>query len=222
MARAAASRICFSKSATTCIGDAAGQHRWARAACRRRWLLAQGKEARRMADFPTTREIPLDPKASALLFIDVQNFSVRRDGGEFKDVSGQRNRRQVRLLFRAPDVRRHPQHAAAAGRLPGRRHRGALHDDRKPDQGRPRPQPRLQDHRLPRAEGLMGRQGDRRDRTGRGRDRAAEDLVERLRLDPHRLSAAQSRRPAAGALRARDRPVRGIRRSATPATSAIW
>jgi ureidoacrylate peracid hydrolase len=39
-----------------------------------------------MADFPTTREIPLDPKASALLFIDVQNFSVRRDGGEFKDV----------------------------------------------------------------------------------------------------------------------------------------
>ena len=38
-------------------------------------------------DFPSTREIPLDPKASALLFIDVQNFSVRRDGGEFKDVS---------------------------------------------------------------------------------------------------------------------------------------
>jgi ureidoacrylate peracid hydrolase len=40
-----------------------------------------------MADFPTTREVPLDPKASALLFIDVQNFSARRDGGEFKDVS---------------------------------------------------------------------------------------------------------------------------------------
>jgi ureidoacrylate peracid hydrolase len=39
-----------------------------------------------MADFPTTREIPLDPRASALLFIDVQNFSARRDGGEFKDV----------------------------------------------------------------------------------------------------------------------------------------
>jgi Amidases related to nicotinamidase len=38
------------------------------------------------ADYPVTREIPLDPKASALLFIDVQNFSVRRDGGEFKDV----------------------------------------------------------------------------------------------------------------------------------------
>ncbi|KWV58215.1 isochorismatase [Bradyrhizobium macuxiense] len=38
-------------------------------------------------DFPTTREMPLNPKQSALLFIDVQNFCVRRDGGEFKDVS---------------------------------------------------------------------------------------------------------------------------------------
>jgi len=36
---------------------------------------------------PQTREIPLDPTASALLFIDVQNFSVRREGGEFRDVS---------------------------------------------------------------------------------------------------------------------------------------
>ncbi|MGY4319119.1 isochorismatase family cysteine hydrolase [Bradyrhizobium sp. JR3.5] len=39
------------------------------------------------AEFPTTREVPLNPKRSALLFIDVQNFCVRRDGGEFKDVS---------------------------------------------------------------------------------------------------------------------------------------
>lgn len=33
-----------------------------------------------------TREVPLDPKVSALLFIDVQNFSARRDGGEWKDM----------------------------------------------------------------------------------------------------------------------------------------
>ena len=39
------------------------------------------------ADHPTTRNVPLDPAASAILFIDVQNFSVRREGGEFKDVS---------------------------------------------------------------------------------------------------------------------------------------
>lgn len=33
-----------------------------------------------------SRNIPLDPAASALLFIDVQNFCARRDGGEFKDL----------------------------------------------------------------------------------------------------------------------------------------
>jgi len=34
-----------------------------------------------------TRDIPLDPKASALLFIDVQNFAAHPEGGEFKDLS---------------------------------------------------------------------------------------------------------------------------------------
>ncbi len=38
------------------------------------------------ADFPTTRDLPLEPNASAILFIDVQNFCVRRNGGEFRDV----------------------------------------------------------------------------------------------------------------------------------------
>jgi ureidoacrylate peracid hydrolase len=33
-----------------------------------------------------SREIPLVPRESALLFIDVQNFCARRDGGEFKDL----------------------------------------------------------------------------------------------------------------------------------------
>ena len=33
-----------------------------------------------------SREIPIVPEQSALLFIDVQNFSARRDGGEFKDM----------------------------------------------------------------------------------------------------------------------------------------
>ena len=46
-----------------------------------------------MADFPTTREVPLDPKASALLFIDVQNFSrpARRrrvQGPSGRDIAG--------------------------------------------------------------------------------------------------------------------------------------
>ncbi|MEJ8572991.1 isochorismatase family cysteine hydrolase [Microbaculum marinum] len=33
-----------------------------------------------------TRDVPLDAGQSALLFIDVQNFCARRDGGEFKDT----------------------------------------------------------------------------------------------------------------------------------------
>lgn len=37
-------------------------------------------------NFPQTRELPLDPAQSAILFVDVQNFSARKDGGEFKDV----------------------------------------------------------------------------------------------------------------------------------------
>ncbi|MGY4319137.1 ureidoacrylate peracid hydrolase [Bradyrhizobium sp. JR3.5] len=40
-----------------------------------------------MTELPMKREVPLSPKEAALLFIDVQNFCVRRDGGEFKDVS---------------------------------------------------------------------------------------------------------------------------------------
>lgn len=34
-----------------------------------------------------TREVPLVPEQSALLFIDVQNFCVRREGGEFFGLS---------------------------------------------------------------------------------------------------------------------------------------
>ncbi|SDJ53546.1 isochorismatase family cysteine hydrolase [Salipiger marinus] len=36
-----------------------------------------------------TRDVPLDPTASALIYIDVQNFSARRDGGEFKNLSAE-------------------------------------------------------------------------------------------------------------------------------------
>ena len=36
---------------------------------------------------PTTREIPLVPAQSALLFVDVQNFSAHRKGAEFEGLS---------------------------------------------------------------------------------------------------------------------------------------
>ncbi|MCY3995138.1 MAG: cysteine hydrolase [Rhodobacter sp.] len=35
-----------------------------------------------------TRNVPLVPNQSALLFIDVQNFSAHRQGAEFKELSG--------------------------------------------------------------------------------------------------------------------------------------
>jgi len=36
-----------------------------------------------------SREVPLDPAQSALLFIDVQNFSAEREGAEFKGLPGE-------------------------------------------------------------------------------------------------------------------------------------
>ena len=38
-------------------------------------------------DALTTRDVPLVPERAALLFIDVQNFSCRREGGEFTELS---------------------------------------------------------------------------------------------------------------------------------------
>jgi nicotinamidase-related amidase len=91
-------------------------------------------------DALTTREVPLDPKRSALLFIDVQNFSVRRDGGEFRDVSDCRNLRQIRYYFRSPPLGRHPQHAEAqAGLSAGRASRCFIRRSRRsPKDGRDR------------------------------------------------------------------------------------
>ena len=34
----------------------------------------------------TTRDVPIVPERAALLVVDVQNFSARRDGGEFRDL----------------------------------------------------------------------------------------------------------------------------------------
>ncbi|SDZ99087.1 isochorismatase family cysteine hydrolase [Rubrimonas cliftonensis] len=34
-----------------------------------------------------TRDVPLVPAQSALLFVDVQNFSAHREGGEFRDLA---------------------------------------------------------------------------------------------------------------------------------------
>ena len=36
-----------------------------------------------------SRDVPLVPEHAALLFVDVQNFAARRDGGEFRGVSAE-------------------------------------------------------------------------------------------------------------------------------------
>ena len=40
-----------------------------------------------MSEANLTREVPLVPEQSALLFVDVQNFCARRHGGEFTGLS---------------------------------------------------------------------------------------------------------------------------------------
>lgn len=46
-----------------------------------------------------TREVPLVPALSALLFIDVQNFSVRREGGEFAGHTSQEIEQKYGAFF---------------------------------------------------------------------------------------------------------------------------
>jgi nicotinamidase-related amidase len=38
-------------------------------------------------DHLTTRDVPVDPRLTTLLFIDVQNFCALREGGEYKELS---------------------------------------------------------------------------------------------------------------------------------------
>lgn len=46
-----------------------------------------------------TREVPLRPDQSALLFIDVQNFSAHRDGAEFRDLDAENFERRYSWFF---------------------------------------------------------------------------------------------------------------------------
>ena len=46
-----------------------------------------------------TRDVPIQPGQAALLFIDVQNFSAHRDGGEFKGESAASFKEKFRWFF---------------------------------------------------------------------------------------------------------------------------
>lgn len=68
-----------------------------------------------------TREVPLDPAASALIYIDVQNFSARRDGGEFEDLPAEEFEARYGAFFDTfevetlPNMQRLREAARAAG-----------------------------------------------------------------------------------------------------------
>lgn len=51
-------------------------------------------------DALTTRDVPLEPARAALLVIDVQNFSARREGGEFRGLSDQEFEARYGWFFR--------------------------------------------------------------------------------------------------------------------------
>jgi ureidoacrylate peracid hydrolase len=55
-----------------------------------------------------SREVPIDPAATAVLFIDVQNFSCRRDGGEFKHMDADTLEAEQGEFFRALEQRALP------------------------------------------------------------------------------------------------------------------
>ena len=50
-----------------------------------------------------SREIEIDPRHAALLIIDMQNYTARRDGGEYRDLSEQKIEERLGLFFRMLD-----------------------------------------------------------------------------------------------------------------------
>ena len=52
-----------------------------------------------------TRDVPLIPSQSALVFIDVQNFSAHRDGAEFKDLPDAEFQQKYGWYFNQLDAR---------------------------------------------------------------------------------------------------------------------
>jgi ureidoacrylate peracid hydrolase len=50
---------------------------------------------------PLSREIEIDPAHAAVLYVDVQNYNCRRDGGEYSHLSAQEKEQRYGYFFRA-------------------------------------------------------------------------------------------------------------------------
>ena len=74
-----------------------------------------------------TRNLPLVPEQSVLLFIDVQNFSAHRQGAEFAELPEAEFDTKYGWYFERVGRPGYTQHADDPAGLPGRRHRGALY-----------------------------------------------------------------------------------------------
>jgi ureidoacrylate peracid hydrolase len=57
------------------------------------------------AETGLSREIAIDPKQAALLFIDVQNFAAKRDGAEFKEMPPEEFERTCGWYFQQLETR---------------------------------------------------------------------------------------------------------------------
>jgi ureidoacrylate peracid hydrolase len=57
---------------------------------------------------PLSREIEIDPAHAALLFVDVQNYNCRPDGGEYAHLSAAEKERQYGYFFRTFEERALP------------------------------------------------------------------------------------------------------------------
>ena len=47
-----------------------------------------------------SREVPIDPAHAALLFVDVQNYNARPDGGEYAAISAAEREARYGCFFR--------------------------------------------------------------------------------------------------------------------------
>lgn len=57
---------------------------------------------------PTTRDLPVEPAHTTLLFIDVQNYCARRDGGEFADHNPEYFQEKLGYFFDEMEARTIP------------------------------------------------------------------------------------------------------------------
>jgi ureidoacrylate peracid hydrolase len=68
-----------------------------------------------------SRDIEIDPRCTALLFVDVQNYTARRDGGEYAGLGGREIEERFGFFFRSlensavPNMRRLQQACRSGG-----------------------------------------------------------------------------------------------------------